>query len=98
MWTNQIATRFLGRARSQFRQYKKEVDSLFIHYSSFACFFTSPHSTIYSLALSLSPSYTSMMTDAPAASNFSDREHPDTICLFDVDGTLTPARLVTESP
>lgn len=28
------------------------------------------------------------------ASDFSDRTHPDTICLFDVDGTLTPARLV----
>ncbi|KAI8323142.1 sec53p [Martensiomyces pterosporus] len=25
-------------------------------------------------------------------SNWSDREFPDTICLFDVDGTLTPAR------
>ncbi|KAF9940523.1 Phosphomannomutase [Mortierella alpina] len=28
-----------------------------------------------------------------APSDFSDRTHPDTICLFDVDGTLTPARL-----
>ncbi|KAK3815343.1 MAG: eukaryotic phosphomannomutase [Benniella sp.] len=29
---------------------------------------------------------------------FADRTHPDIICLFDVDGTLTPARLkVTES-
>ncbi|KAH8551140.1 eukaryotic phosphomannomutase [Umbelopsis sp. PMI_123] len=26
-------------------------------------------------------------------SAFTDRKHPDTICLFDVDGTLTPARL-----
>lgn len=24
-----------------------------------------------------------------------DREHPDTIVLFDVDGTLTPARRVS---
>ncbi|KAG0083487.1 Phosphomannomutase, partial [Podila epicladia] len=32
------------------------------------------------------------------ASDFSDRTHPDTICLFDVDGTLTPARLeITKS-
>lgn len=29
--------------------------------------------------------------------SFSDREHPDTLVLFDVDGTLTPARL-TISP
>ncbi|KAF9132860.1 Phosphomannomutase [Mortierella sp. 14UC] len=28
-----------------------------------------------------------------SASDFSDRTHPDTICLFDVDGPLTPARL-----
>ncbi|CEP07514.1 hypothetical protein [Parasitella parasitica] len=27
-----------------------------------------------------------------ATVDFSDREHPDTIVLFDVDGTLTPAR------
>ncbi|KAF9273346.1 Phosphomannomutase [Mortierella antarctica] len=27
------------------------------------------------------------------ASDFSDRTHPDTICLFDVDGPLTTARL-----
>ncbi|KAI8072848.1 eukaryotic phosphomannomutase [Gongronella butleri] len=26
------------------------------------------------------------------STSFSDREHPDTIVLFDVDGTLTPAR------
>lgn len=26
---------------------------------------------------------------------FSDRQHPDTIILFDVDGTLTPARNVS---
>ncbi|KAF8920975.1 Phosphomannomutase, partial [Haplosporangium bisporale] len=33
-----------------------------------------------------------------SASDFSDRTHPDTICLFDVDGTLTPARLeITKS-
>ncbi|KAG0242296.1 Phosphomannomutase [Actinomortierella wolfii] len=32
-----------------------------------------------------------MMTDAPT-SVFADRTHPDVICLFDVDGTLTPAR------
>ena len=25
---------------------------------------------------------------------FADREQPDTLVLFDVDGTLTPARLV----
>ncbi|KAF9905112.1 Phosphomannomutase [Linnemannia zychae] len=31
-----------------------------------------------------------MMT---SASDFSERTHPDTICLFDVDGPLTPARL-----
>ncbi|KAF8929176.1 eukaryotic phosphomannomutase [Dissophora ornata] len=32
------------------------------------------------------------------ASVFSDRTQPDTICLFDVDGTLTPARLeITKS-
>ncbi|KAJ2549070.1 Phosphomannomutase 1 [Coemansia sp. RSA 1933] len=32
------------------------------------------------------------------SSNWSDREFPDTICLFDVDGTLTPARReITES-
>jgi phosphomannomutase len=24
--------------------------------------------------------------------SWSDRKHPDTLCLFDVDGTLTPAR------
>jgi phosphomannomutase len=29
--------------------------------------------------------------------SFADREHPDTVVLFDVDGTLTPARL-TISP
>lgn len=29
--------------------------------------------------------------------SFADREQPQTICLFDVDGTLTPARL-TISP
>lgn len=29
--------------------------------------------------------------------SFADREFPKTICLFDVDGTLTPARL-TVSP
>ncbi|VVT57208.1 uncharacterized protein SAPINGB_P005588 [Magnusiomyces paraingens] len=29
-----------------------------------------------------------------AVTPFSEREFPDTICLFDVDGTLTPARLV----
>ncbi|KAF5115346.1 hypothetical protein DV454_002382 [Geotrichum candidum] len=28
-----------------------------------------------------------------AATPFSEREHPDTLVLFDVDGTLTPARL-----
>jgi hypothetical protein len=28
-------------------------------------------------------------------SEFSDRQHPDTIVLFDVDGTLTPARNVS---
>ena len=27
-------------------------------------------------------------------SDWQDREHPDTIVLFDVDGTLTPARRV----
>ncbi|KAF9174306.1 Phosphomannomutase [Mortierella sp. AD011] len=33
-----------------------------------------------------------------ATSNFADRTHPDVICLFDVDGTLTPARLeITKS-
>ncbi|KAG0373949.1 Phosphomannomutase [Mortierella sp. AD032] len=32
-----------------------------------------------------------MMT---SASDFSDRVHPETICLFDVDGPLTPARLL----
>ncbi|KAG0280008.1 Phosphomannomutase [Linnemannia exigua] len=32
-----------------------------------------------------------MMT---STSDFSDRVHPDTICLFDVDGPLTPARLL----
>ncbi|KAJ3314937.1 Phosphomannomutase, partial [Gonapodya sp. JEL0774] len=26
------------------------------------------------------------------ASDWKSRTHPDTICLFDVDGTLTPAR------
>ncbi|KAJ2503773.1 Phosphomannomutase 1, partial [Coemansia sp. RSA 2049] len=32
------------------------------------------------------------------SSDWSDREYPNTICLFDVDGTLTPARLtITES-
>jgi hypothetical protein len=31
------------------------------------------------------------------ASSFTDRKRPDTICLFDVDGTLTPARLVNLS-
>jgi len=29
-----------------------------------------------------------------APSDWSDREHPDVLCLFDVDGTLTPARRV----
>ena len=28
------------------------------------------------------------------STTFADRVHPDTICLFDVDGPLTPARLV----
>lgn len=28
-------------------------------------------------------------------SNFLERKHPDTIVLFDVDGTLTPARQVS---
>ncbi|KAG0041499.1 Phosphomannomutase, partial [Linnemannia elongata] len=27
------------------------------------------------------------------STTFADRVHPDTICLFDVDGPLTPARL-----
>ncbi|KAI8990837.1 eukaryotic phosphomannomutase [Mycotypha africana] len=27
-----------------------------------------------------------------SSADFSDREHPDTVVLFDVDGTLTPAR------
>lgn len=31
------------------------------------------------------------------ASDFSDRQHPDTIVLFDVDGTLTPARNVSRT-
>jgi len=29
-----------------------------------------------------------------ANSDWADRRFPDTICLFDVDGTLTPARRV----
>lgn len=29
------------------------------------------------------------------ATEFSERQHPDTIVLFDVDGTLTPARAVS---
>jgi phosphomannomutase len=29
------------------------------------------------------------------ATEFSNRQHPDTIVLFDVDGTLTPARNVS---
>jgi len=29
-----------------------------------------------------------------ANSDWADRKYPDTICLFDVDGTLTPARRV----
>lgn len=28
-------------------------------------------------------------------SEFSERQYPDTIVLFDVDGTLTPARAVS---
>jgi phosphomannomutase len=31
-------------------------------------------------------------------SGFLDREQPDTIVLFDVDGTLTPARNVSYNP
>lgn len=32
---------------------------------------------------------------APAYTPLEDRPLKDTICLFDVDGTLTPARLVS---
>ncbi|KAG0322095.1 Phosphomannomutase [Dissophora globulifera] len=40
-----------------------------------------------------------MSADIPAPiTAFADREFPDTICLFDVDGTLSPARLqISES-
>lgn len=34
------------------------------------------------------------MASAPAYTPLEDRPLKDTICLFDVDGTLTPARLV----
>ncbi|KAF9585399.1 Phosphomannomutase [Lunasporangiospora selenospora] len=38
------------------------------------------------------------MMSNTAASSYADRTNPDTICLFDVDGTLTPARLrITDS-
>lgn len=33
----------------------------------------------------------------PSYSPLQDRPLKDTICLFDVDGTLTPARLVRQS-
>jgi len=38
------------------------------------------------------PRYSEPTMAAP--SDWSDREHPDMLCLFDVDGTLTPARRV----
>lgn len=42
-----------------------------------------------------------MATTAPAASiipALTDRPVKNTICLFDVDGTLTPARRVSTRP
>lgn len=35
------------------------------------------------------------LTKMSPATEFSERQHPDTIVLFDVDGTLTPARAVS---
>ena len=41
-------------------------------------------------------------TSAPAPalkpSEWADREHPDVLCLFDVDGTLSPSRQVRAPP
>ena len=39
-----------------------------------------------------------MASTTPSYSPLEERPLKDTICLFDVDGTLTPARLVRGPP